>query len=177
VRGASYKLFSIIDCVPEISVDSDAGLSLNKFQGVLEFKNVTFKYPIRPDLVILKNISLQIKPGMTVAFVGASGSGKSTTIQLVQRFYDALSGEVRLDGHNIKDLNVKWLRQQIGVGSQEPVLFNMTIRQNLLMGTQEIVSDSEVVAACKEANCHTFITQLPLLWILNLNHLFKMLLI
>lgn len=100
---------------------------------------------------------------MTVAFVGPSGSGKSTTVQLLQRFYDPLAGQVTLDGHDLKDLNVKWLRQQIGVVSQEPVLFNMTIRQNLLMGVdREDVPREEIIEACKKANCHTFISQLSM---------------
>ncbi|KAG2202626.1 hypothetical protein INT47_002058 [Mucor saturninus] len=160
-RGAAFKLFEIIDRVPAINPDSENGIIPSTVLGSIQFKDVVFKYPTRPDLVILKGLNIKIEPGMTVAFVGPSGSGKSTTIQLVQRFYDALSGEVTLDGHNVKDLNVRWLRQQIGVVSQEPVLFNMTIRQNLLMGTQEDVSEKDIISACKEANCHTFITQLP----------------
>ncbi|KAK4510318.1 RNA-dependent ATPase [Mucor velutinosus] len=160
-RGAAYKVYQIIDRVPDIDVDATSGLTPDKVVGAIEFKNVHFKYPTRPDLTILQDLSLNINPGMTVAFVGPSGSGKSTTIQLVQRFYDALTGEVLLDGNNVKDLNVKWLRQQIGVVSQEPVLFNMTVRQNLLMGVDADVSEKQIIAAAKEANCHTFITQLP----------------
>lgn len=160
-RGAAYKLYEIIDRVPDINSEAKEGLIPDTVRGSIEFKDVTFKYPTRPDLLILKGLNIKIEPGMTVAFVGPSGSGKSTTIQLVQRFYDALSGSVSLDGTNIKDLNVRWLRQQIGVVSQEPVLFNMTIRQNLLMGTQDDVSEKDIVSACKEANCHTFISQLP----------------
>ncbi|KAI9478271.1 MAG: P-loop containing nucleoside triphosphate hydrolase protein [Benjaminiella poitrasii] len=160
-RGAAYKVYEIIDRVPDIDSDSKEGLILDKFTGSVEFKHVHFKYPTRPDIMILNDLNLKIKPGQTVAFVGPSGSGKSTTVQLVQRFYDALSGQVTLDGHDIKDLNVRWLRQQIGVVSQEPVLFNMTVRQNLLMGVEQDVSESALVSACKEANCHTFISQLP----------------
>lgn len=104
---------------------------------------------------------MTIKPGMSVAFVGPSGSGKSTSIQLLQRFYDPLAGEILLDGNNIKDLNLSWLRKQIGVVSQEPVLFNMTIRQNLLLGVHHEVSDKDIVSACQKANCHSFITNLP----------------
>ncbi|KAI8077272.1 P-loop containing nucleoside triphosphate hydrolase protein [Gilbertella persicaria] len=161
-RGAAFKVFEIIDRVPEIDPDSKEGLILDDFKGSIEFKNVDFKYPTRPDLMILKDLNLKVIPGKTVAFVGPSGSGKSTTVQLVQRFYDALSGQVILDGHDIKDINVRWLRSKIGVVSQEPVLFNMTVRQNLLMGTLEKdVSEKTIIAACKEANCHTFISQLP----------------
>ncbi|CEP14310.1 hypothetical protein [Parasitella parasitica] len=160
-RGAAYKVYQIIDRVPEIDIDSTAGLVPDKVFGAIEFKNVHFKYPTRPDLTILHDLSLKIDPGMTVAIVGSSGSGKSTTIQLVQRFYDALSGEVTLDGNDVKDLNVRWLRQQIGTVSQEPVLFNMTVRQNLLMGVESDVPEKQLIAAAKEANCHTFISQLP----------------
>lgn len=113
------------------------------------------------DIPILKNLSITIKPGMSVAFVGPSGSGKSTTVHLIQRFYDPVSGQVLLDGHNLKDMNVMNIRHHIGVVSQEPVLFNMTIRQNLLMGVDYEASREEIIEACKQANCHTFISQLP----------------
>ncbi|CDH50554.1 multidrug resistance protein 1 [Lichtheimia corymbifera JMRC:FSU:9682] len=161
--GAAYKIFTTIDRIPPIDVDNEGGIKPASVVGEIEFKNVHFKYPTRPDVTILKNLSLKIKPGMTVAFVGPSGSGKSTTVQLLQRFYDPLAGQVTLDGHDLKDLNVKWLRQQIGVVSQEPVLFNMTIRQNLLMGVdREDVPREEIIEACKKANCHTFISQLSM---------------
>lgn len=113
------------------------------------------------DIPILKNLSITIKPGMSVAFVGPSGSGKSTTVHLIQRFYDPVSGQVLLDGHNLKVMNVMNIRHHIGVVSQEPVLFNMTIRQNLLMGVDYEASREEIIEACKQANCHTFISQLP----------------
>ncbi|KAK4518231.1 uncharacterized protein ATC70_001583 [Mucor velutinosus] len=159
--GAAYKIFATIDRVPEIDVDAQDGVVPGSIRGEIEFNNVKFKYPTRPDLIILKDLSLKIKPGMTVAFVGASGSGKSTTVQLVQRFYDPISGSVTLDGHDLKSLNVKWLRRNIGVVGQEPVLFNMSIRSNLAMGVDRDVPDQEIITACKEANCHSFISQLP----------------
>ncbi|KAI9255701.1 P-loop containing nucleoside triphosphate hydrolase protein [Phascolomyces articulosus] len=159
--GAAYKVYSTIDRVPTIDPDSEAGIKPEKVIGEIEFKDVMFKYPTRPDITILKKLSLKIKPGMTVAFVGPSGSGKSTSVQLIQRFYDPIEGNVVLDGNDLTDLNVKWLRSQIGVVSQEPVLFNMTIRQNLLMGIDYEASREEIIEACKKANCHTFISQLP----------------
>ncbi|KAI9311518.1 P-loop containing nucleoside triphosphate hydrolase protein [Dichotomocladium elegans] len=159
--GAAYKIYATIDRVPEIDTDSETGLKPEKIIGDIEFRNVQFKYPTRPDVPILKDLTLKVKPGMTVAFVGPSGSGKSTSVQLIQRFYDPLAGEVLIDGNNVKDLNVKWLRSKIGVVSQEPVLFNMTIRQNLLMGIDYEASREEIIEACKKANCHTFISQLP----------------
>jgi ABC-type multidrug transport system fused ATPase/permease subunit len=159
--GAAYSIYATIDRVPDIDIDSETGIIPKSVTGELEFKNVTFSYPTRPNLIVLKDLSLKISPGMTVAFVGSSGSGKSTAVQLVQRFYDPLSGSVSIDGHDLKDINVKWLRQNMGVVGQEPVLFNMTIRQNLAMGSSRDVSEDEIVNACKEANCHSFISQLP----------------
>ncbi|KAI9311516.1 putative ABC transporter protein [Dichotomocladium elegans] len=159
--GAAHKIFQVIDRVPEIDPDNEGGLKPEKVSGKLEFRNIRFAYPTRPDITVLDNFNVTIKPGMTVAFVGSSGSGKSTTIQLLQRFYDPLDGQVLLDGKDIRDINLKWLRSQIGVVSQEPVLFNMTVRQNLLMGVHQVVSESDIAKACQKANCHSFISKLP----------------
>ncbi|CAO3626776.1 unnamed protein product [Mucor hiemalis] len=160
-RGAAFKLFAIIDRVPDINPDDANAIVPPSIKGSIEFKNVSFKYPTRPDVLILDDLNIKIEPGNTVAFVGPSGSGKSTTVQLVQRFYDPIIGEVTLDGINVNKLKVGWLREQIGVVSQEPVLFNMTVRENILMGSQDEVSEDDIISACKEANCHSFITQLP----------------
>ncbi|KAL9539286.1 hypothetical protein MBANPS3_010350 [Mucor bainieri] len=160
-QGSAYRMFSVIDRVPDIDVDAKDGVVLDSIRGDIEFKNVMFSYPTRPGVTILDNLSLKIHAGMSIAFCGPSGSGKSTTIQLMQRFYDPLSGSICLDGHDIKALNVKSLRQNIGIVQQEPVLFNLSIRENILMGCHKEVSDEDIVAACQEANCHTFISQLP----------------
>ena len=138
--------------------------------GEIELKNVNFSYPSRPDVPIVKNLSLRFPAGKTAALVGASGSGKSTVISLVERFYDPLSGSVALDGTDLKNLNVKWLRSQIGLVSQEPVLFATTIRGNVehgLIGTKwENASDEEkfklVKEACIKANADGFVTKLPM---------------
>lgn len=160
--AAAFKIFHTINRVPDIDSTSPLGEKPVQVLGDIEFSNVKFRYPTRPDTVVLKNLNLKIKPGMTVAFVGPSGSGKSTSVSLLQRFYDPLSGTITLDGRNLKDLNVKWLREKIGVVSQEPVLFNTSIRQNLMMGSSNSnISQDEIVAACKKANCHSFIKQLP----------------
>ncbi|GAN09054.1 multidrug resistance protein 1 [Mucor ambiguus] len=159
--GAAYRIFSTIDRIPSIDVDAVGGVVLDKFTGEIEFRDVKFSYPTRPDIPILQQLNLKIKPGMTVAFCGPSGSGKSTSVQLLQRFYDPLEGAVLIDGKNLKDYNVAWLRSQIGVVSQEPVLFNSTIKQNLLMGVTEEVTNDDIVAACKKSNCHSFISELP----------------
>jgi ATP-binding cassette subfamily B (MDR/TAP) protein 1 len=160
--GAAYKIFSTIDRVPAINKeDIEEEKTISDLQGCIEFKHVVFKYPTRPDLITLNDLSLKIKPGMTVAFVGPSGSGKSTTVQLLQRFYDPIEGQILLDGVDIKNLNLSWLRQQLGVVSQEPVLFNMSIRQNLLLGAEGDISEEDMFAAAREANCHSFISKLP----------------
>jgi len=131
-----------------------------ELRGEVQFKDVSFKYPARPDVPILNGLSLSVPTGKTVALVGSSGCGKSTCIQLLQRFYDPEAGEVLLDGHNIKNLNIGWLRDQIGVVGQEPVLFDFTIRENILMGRQT-ASPDEVERVCKEANAWNFISKLP----------------
>jgi ATP-binding cassette subfamily B (MDR/TAP) protein 1 len=161
--GAAQSIFATIDRKSEIDSGVATGVKLDEktFSGDIEFKNIRFAYPTRPDVTILESFNLKVKSGQTVALVGKSGSGKSTTVQLMQRFYDPLDGQVLLDGHDLRDLNVGWLRNSIGVVSQEPVLFNMTIRQNILMGASESTPEEEVVAACKTANCHSFIKKLP----------------
>ncbi|KAI7905965.1 P-loop containing nucleoside triphosphate hydrolase protein [Cokeromyces recurvatus] len=159
--SASYYVFKAIDCIPTIKSDDSKGKRLPQLNGAIEFKNVSFSYPTRPTVRALDNISLKINPGTTVAFVGPSGSGKSTIIQLIQRFYDPEIGEVLLDGQCLKEMNVKWLRENIGTVGQQPILFNMTIRQNLLLGSHEKVTEEDLINTCKEANCHRFITQLP----------------
>lgn len=160
--GASYKVFKVIDTIPTIHCDDDNdGEKPAHVNGAIEFNHVNFAYASRPDVSVLHDISLLITPGMTVACVGSSGSGKSTIIQLIQRFYDPNEGQITLDGHDLKNLNAKWLRQNIGVVNQQPVLFNMSIRENIQMGSPVPVSDKDIIAAAKEANCHKFIKQLP----------------
>ncbi|KAJ3280944.1 Multidrug resistance protein 1 [Borealophlyctis nickersoniae] len=160
-RGAASKIYATIDRVPSIDSASPNGLQPEKVSGEIEFKNLKFHYPSRPDVPIFQDMSLTIKPGQTVAFVGPSGSGKSTSISLVQRFYDPIEGTVSLDGVDLKDINVKWLRRQIGVVSQEPILFNMSIKQNIILGAIGDVTEQDVINACMKANCHGFISKLP----------------
>ena len=112
------------------------------------------------DAPVLNRISLSIKAGSTVALVGSSGCGKSTCIQLLQRFYDPLDGEVTIDGLNIKKFNLNCLRSTIGVVNQEPILFQTTIAENIRMG-REGVSSEDIVNASKDANAHDFIMTLP----------------
>lgn len=157
---AASKMFHRIDRIPEIDGEETKGLVLEKIRGELEFEVVQFTYPSRPETVVLKDFDLKIEAGKTVALVGASGSGKSTAIALVQRFYDANSGTVRIDGVNVKTLQLKWLRQQMGLVSQEHALFGTSVKQNIMFGKFEATMD-EVVAAAMAANAHNFIRQLP----------------
>lgn len=167
--GAAKKVFEAIDRHPVIDSLSDEGDTIPEVSGNIELKNVKFAYPSRPNVTVLENFSLSIKPGQTVALVGSSGSGKSTIIGLIERFYDYLEGSITLDGHELRDLNVRWLRQQLALVSQEPTLFSVSIFENIafgLIGTPyEHASDEEkmplIVKACKEANAWDFIQNLP----------------
>ncbi|XP_071394235.1 bile salt export pump isoform X1 [Centroberyx affinis] len=159
-RAAAKTIFDTINREPEIDCFSEEGHKLDKVKGDIEFHNVTFNYPSRPDVKILNNLSMLIKAGQTTAFVGPSGSGKSTTVQLIQRFYNPKEGMVTLDGHDIRSLNIQWLRSLIGVVEQEPVLFATTIAENIRFGRPRVTME-DIVQATKEANAYNFIMDLP----------------
>nr|XP_029135368.1 bile salt export pump-like [Labrus bergylta] len=159
-RGAATIIFETIDREPEIDCLSEAGYKLDRVKGDIEFHNVSFYYPSRPDVKILDQLSVAVKSGETTAFVGPSGAGKSTAIQLIQRFYDPKEGMVTLDGHDIRGLNIQWLRSLIGIVEQEPVLFATTIAENIRYGRPG-VSMKDIIAATKEANAYNFIMDLP----------------
>ena len=146
--------------VPPIDSSSDKGAIPDHIEGKVEFRGVTFAYPSRPDAVVMDDFSVEASVGKTLALVGPSGSGKSTTVQLIQRFYDPDMGTVLLDGKDLRDLNLQWLRRNIGVVSQEPVLFGTTIAENIRYG-REGVTQEEIEAAAKAANAHNFIMSLP----------------
>jgi ATP-binding cassette subfamily B (MDR/TAP) protein 1 len=170
-RGAAAKLYATIDRVPDIDSLSKEGVKLvpEEVRGEIEFKEVMFNYPSRPTVQILKGLSLKFKAGQTVALVGASGSGKSTIVSLVERFYDPLNGQITLDGHDLRTLNLTSLRSQIGLVSQEPVLFATSIFGNVahgLIGSPfENVGEEEkerlVKEACVKANADGFVSKLP----------------
>uniref|UniRef100_I3JQF0 ATP-binding cassette, sub-family B (MDR/TAP), member 11a n=1 Tax=Oreochromis niloticus TaxID=8128 RepID=I3JQF0_ORENI len=159
-RAAAKSIFETIDREPEIDCLSEEGHKLDKVKGDIEFHNITFYYPSRPDVKILDNLSMQIRAGETTAFVGPSGSGKSTTVQLIQRFYDPKEGTVTLDGHDIRTLNIQWLRSLIGIVEQEPVLFATTIAENIRFGRPGVTME-DIIQAAKEANAYNFIMELP----------------
>ena len=167
--GAAAKLYQTIDRVPDIDSANPEGLKPEKIEGLITFENVKFNYPSRPNVPIVKDLTISFPAGKTAALVGASGSGKSTIVSLVERFYDPLSGVVKLDGVDLKNLNVKWLRTQIGLVSQEPTLFATTIRGNVahgLIGTKyENATEEEkfvlIKEACVKANADGFINNMP----------------
>lgn len=138
----------------------DNGLKLNNLNGDICFSNVDFSYPSRPDVPILNGVSFDVKQGEMVAIVGPSGSGKSTCIQLLQKFYELHAGTILIDSRNIDEYNLRWLRENMSVVSQEPILFQTTIRDNILLGAK-IATEAEIHAAATMANAHDFIMSLP----------------
>ncbi|XP_050210134.1 ABC transporter B family member 9-like isoform X2 [Mercurialis annua] len=158
---AIASAFSTIDGTPKIDSSSDQGVTPLHIDGNIDFHSVNFTYSTRPDIQIFKNLSFSIPAKKVVAIVGESGSGKSTIINLIERFYDPDSGYIYFDGLDIKGLNVNWLRQQIGLVSQEAVVFNESIRTNIAYGKQEHVSEEEIIEAANAANAHKFISSLP----------------
>ncbi|XP_062181143.1 ABC transporter B family member 11-like isoform X2 [Phragmites australis] len=159
-RAAGYRMMQIIQRKTEISTNGTDGIVLGNIKGDVELRNVYFSYPSRPDQLIFDDFSLHIFCGMTMAIVGESGSGKSTVINLVERFYDPQAGEVLIDGVNIKSLRLGWLREKIGLVSQEPLLFATSIRENIIYGKEDATSE-EIMAATMLANAANFIDNLP----------------
>ncbi|KAM5156859.1 ATP-dependent translocase ABCB1-like [Mantella aurantiaca] len=159
-RGAAFSVFQIIDSEPKIDSFSTVGHKPDKIQGDIEFRNVKFTYPSRPDVQVLNGLNLKIRSGQSVALVGSSGCGKSTTVQLIQRFYDPEEGSISIDGQDIRTLNTRYLRELIGVVSQEPVLFDTTIAENIRYGRNDVTM-MEIKQATKEANAYNFIMELP----------------
>ncbi|XP_060869944.1 ATP-dependent translocase ABCB1-like isoform X2 [Metopolophium dirhodum] len=158
--GVARNLYGIIDRVPKIDSYSKDGLKPIKVTGRIEIRNVDFRYPSRPEVKVLNNLNFTIRPGQTVALVGSSGAGKSTIVGLLLRFYDPEAGQIYLDSIKLTDLNVHWLRDQIGVVSQEPILFGVSIADNIRYGREDITND-ELVEAAIQANAYDFINELP----------------
>uniref|UniRef100_A0A2K5CI72 Phosphatidylcholine translocator ABCB4 n=1 Tax=Aotus nancymaae TaxID=37293 RepID=A0A2K5CI72_AOTNA len=159
---SAAHLFMLFERQPLIDSYSEEGLKPDKFEGNVTFSEVMFNYPTRPNVPVLQGLSLEVKKGQTLALVGSSGCGKSTVVQLLERFYDPLAGTVLLDGQEAKKLNVQWLRAQLGIVSQEPILFDCSIAENIAYGdNSRVVSQDEIVSAAKAANIHHFIETLP----------------
>lgn len=167
--SAAAKIYNAIDRVSPLDPVSDAGEKLEHVQGTVELRGIKHIYPSRPEVVVMDDVNLVIPAGKKTALVGASGSGKSTIVGLVERFYDPVGGQVLLDGHDVRTLNLRWLRQQISLVSQEPTLFGTTIFENIrygLVGTphEHLEMNKQrdlVIEAAKMANADGFITLLP----------------
>lgn len=158
---AVNSIFELLDRKSLIDPYNTSGKTLMPLKGDIELRNISFTYPSRPTIPIFKDLSLTVPAGKTVALVGESGSGKSTVISLLERFYDVDSGSILLDGVDITQLQIRWLRQKIGLVSQEPVLFNTSIKANIIYGRDDDVTETEIESAAKASNCHKFIVGLP----------------
>ncbi|GMR48617.1 hypothetical protein PMAYCL1PPCAC_18812, partial [Pristionchus mayeri] len=160
-QGSAASIFEVLDREPPFDSTADTGVKQTNARGRIVLDNVKFRYPSRPDVPILKGISFVVEPGETVALVGSSGSGKSTIVSLLLRYYDLEGGRLTLDGHDIPSYNLHYLRNVIGVVSQEPILFNCSIAENIRFGRVDVTLN-EIKVACTIANAAKFIEALPL---------------
>ncbi|KAG2726673.1 hypothetical protein I3760_01G124800 [Carya illinoinensis] len=159
-KSSAASIFAILDRKSKTNSSDTSGTTIENLKGDIELHHVSFRYPMRPEVQIFRDLCLAIHFGKMVALVGESGSGKSTMISLLQRFYEPDSGHITLDGIEIQRLQLKWLRQQMGLVSQEPVLFNDTIWANIAYGKEGDATDAEILAAAELANAHKFICSL-----------------
>ncbi|KAJ5792122.1 uncharacterized protein N7503_008100 [Penicillium pulvis] len=161
-KNAAIQTRILLEREPPIDTWSEEGERVWKMEGEVEFRDVHFSYPTRPDQPVLRGLDLTVKPGQYVALVGPSGCGKSTTVSLLERFYDCVDGGVYVDGRNIADLNVKSYREHLALVSQEPTLYQGTIKENIMLGVERRhATDADVEKACRDANIYDFITSLP----------------
>lgn len=173
-QGAAGRLFNLLERVPAIATrvgsrkatgtDEEAqsgSLKPDSMDGAVDFNRVSFCYPSRLEVNVLNEFSLSIPKNTTAALVGASGSGKSTVVSLLQRFYDVSDGSITIDGHDIRQLDLKWMRSYIAYVQQEPQLFGLSVGQNIAYGVDRDVSQEEIEAAARDANAHEFIQSWP----------------
>lgn len=161
-KHSANQLKMLFDRRPVIDTWASHGQSLDQVQGRIEFKNVYFRYPTRPKQPVLRGLDLTVEPGQYVALVGASGCGKSTTVSLLERFYDPIIGQILLDGQDITEIQVANYRSHMALVSQEPTLYQGTIRENICYGSPvEDVPEEELVKVCRDANIYNFIISLP----------------
>jgi ATP-binding cassette subfamily B protein len=158
--GATERLVELLNAQDTVNDPAKPAALPSPVRGEIRFDDVTFRYPSRPDVVALEHLSLQVNPGETVAFVGPSGAGKTTVIQMIQRFYDPASGQVMLDGVDLRDIDRADFRQHMALVPQDPIIFATSARENIRFGRLD-ASDAEVEAAARAAAAHDFITALP----------------
>src|SRR5205814_4081373 len=154
---SAQRIFEVLDTPPEI-YSRQGAVTKDRLEGQVEFRNVSFSYEgAQPAL---REISLQVGPGQMIGLCGPSGAGKSTFVNLLCRFYDVTDGQILIDGVDIRDYDVKWLRRQIGMVLQEPYLFHGTIADNIRYGAAD-ASEADVIRAAQAANAHDFIVSFP----------------
>ena len=156
--GAAERIFEILDREP--GIPSAGGLVPSEVTGRIEWSHVSFAYASRPEVTVLADLDLSIEPGEVVAVVGSSGAGKSTVAALLSRLYDPTHGALRLDGRDLRELDPKWLRRQVGVVAQEPTLFSSSIEDNIRYG-RTTATHEEVERAARVANAHDFVSRFP----------------
>jgi ATP-binding cassette subfamily B protein len=181
-RGVSGRIFYLLDRIPEIPKprgkkdpsDEEKGTHTSTetppdategekaaMLGLVEFRGVNFSYPSRSNVPVLRDFNLVVPPNTTAAIVGSSGAGKSTVVALLERFYDVNAGSIMIDGKDIRDLDLKWLRSHTASVQQEPVLFGITCRENVMYGVDRDVSQAELEEVCRKASAHDFIKEWP----------------
>ncbi|XP_031622750.1 multidrug resistance protein homolog 65-like [Contarinia nasturtii] len=159
--GSAASIFKVIDRTSKIdSMSNEGKVPTFEIQGNISFKNVQFSYPSRSDVQILRGLNIEIQAGQSVALVGDSGNGKSTCLQLLQRFYDPNNGHILIDGCDIRTFNINMLRSSIATVGQEPILFSTTIGENIRYGNPD-ATDKDVIAAAVQSGAHDFIAKLP----------------
>jgi subfamily B ATP-binding cassette protein MsbA len=154
--AAAIRVFELLDTAPEIE-DEEGAIPLPPISEVVKFQNVSFKYD---EEIVLKDIALYVKVGEVIALVGMSGAGKTSLVNLLPRFYDVNKGQILIDGHDIRKVTIKSLRDQMALVTQQTILFNDTARNNIAYGSLKC-SDQEIIEAAKAANAHDFIQRLP----------------
>lgn len=155
------SVFNLLDRKSEIDPDDpDSTPVPERIRGEVEFKHVDFSYPSRPDVSVFRDLNLRARAGKTLALVGPSGSGKSSVVSLIERFYEPSSGRILIDGKDIRKYSLKSLRQHITLVPQEPCLFATTIYENIAYG-REYATEAEIIEAATLANAHKFISSLP----------------
>ena len=154
--AAAIRVFELLDTAPEIE-DEEGAIPLPPVSEVVQFQNVSFKYD---EEIVLKDIALYVKVGEVIALVGMSGAGKTSLVNLLPRFYDVNKGQILIDGHDIRKVTIKSLRDQMALVTQQTILFNDTARNNIAYGSLKC-SDQEIIEAAKAANAHNFIQRLP----------------
>jgi ATP-binding cassette subfamily B protein len=154
---SAQRVFEILDTAPDIYSKPDA-IKKDRLEGKVEFRQVSFSY--EGTAPALREVSLAVEPGEMIGLCGPSGAGKSTFVNLICRFYDVTDGQILIDGVDVRDYDIKWLRRQIGMVLQEPYLFHGTIADNIRYGSAD-ASEGQIIAAAKAANAHDFIVTFP----------------